>query len=596
MPSSSSSSSAAAVAWCSDALHDLLGFADGALASYLVSVAKESGNADAVLAVLREGGVAGKASASDDDDDHDGRVRTFCRELVSRVGGSRKGGGSSKKKKPAASHGDYVRAAAGYELLDDNDDDDDDESDGKDDAHREKKAKKKKKDKSSKKKSKEKDEKDGRGRKDRGREERSRDDDEDDDRRDRKKRRRYRGGGDGGNSSGGSEDEDDDEGRREMDAERRRRGAEERRERRRRQKEEGDGGDGDGDVPVKREGEGGAEEGAVKKEGEGADGAKEEDLSHLTAEERAELERERDLRERDEFVRRMLEKDKSKTKQKAGIKTEDGGEGDGEDAEAARQRRLRTEERLARGEKVVDEATGQEMSLERLREESRRQYLKKREEREVALLKQSLEDEEELFKGQKLTDAEKRRVEIGRQILSMVEGKESAGDKDADKNDGFYRLPDEYEDGESKVKRDHAALTARYVEEKHEKSEQELWEESQTHKAAAIGGAGKKKKPTKADEYELVFDDQIDFVMQETSKGYDKRDRKHRVKQEEGAKEEELLKQDPLEPRPATAHEKILAGRKKLPVFPYREEFLAAVKDHQVLILVGETGSGYVVA
>ena len=43
---------------------------------------------------------------------------------------------------------------------------------------------------------------------------------------------------------------------------------------------------------------------------------------------------------------------------------------------------------------------------------------------------------------------------------------------------------------------------------------------------------------------------------------------------------------------PVTAHEKILAGRKKLPVYPYREDFLAAVKDHQVLILVGETGSG----
>lgn len=36
----------------------------------------------------------------------------------------------------------------------------------------------------------------------------------------------------------------------------------------------------------------------------------------------------------------------------------------------------------------------------------------------------------------------------------------------------------------------------------------------------------------------------------------------------------------------------MIAGRKKLPVYPYRDEFLTAVKDHQVLILVGETGSG----
>ena len=44
--------------------------------------------------------------------------------------------------------------------------------------------------------------------------------------------------------------------------------------------------------------------------------------------------------------------------------------------------------------------------------------------------------------------------------------------------------------------------------------------------------------------------------------------------------------------KPLTKHEKMIEGRKKLPVYPYREEFLAAVKDHQVLILVGETGSG----
>lgn len=32
--------------------------------------------------------------------------------------------------------------------------------------------------------------------------------------------------------------------------------------------------------------------------------------------------------------------------------------------------------------------------------------------------------------------------------------------------------------------------------------------------------------------------------------------------------------------------------RQSLPVFKYREEFLKAVEEHQVLIIVGETGSG----
>ncbi len=32
--------------------------------------------------------------------------------------------------------------------------------------------------------------------------------------------------------------------------------------------------------------------------------------------------------------------------------------------------------------------------------------------------------------------------------------------------------------------------------------------------------------------------------------------------------------------------------RKTLPVFPYREGLLKAVQEHQVLVIVGETGSG----
>ena len=41
-----------------------------------------------------------------------------------------------------------------------------------------------------------------------------------------------------------------------------------------------------------------------------------------------------------------------------------------------------------------------------------------------------------------------------------------------------------------------------------------------------------------------------------------------------------------------TPHEKILLGRRRLPVYVYRDEFLQAVQENKVLIVVGETGSG----
>lgn len=32
--------------------------------------------------------------------------------------------------------------------------------------------------------------------------------------------------------------------------------------------------------------------------------------------------------------------------------------------------------------------------------------------------------------------------------------------------------------------------------------------------------------------------------------------------------------------------------RRSLPIFPYREDLLAAINEHQVLVIEGETGSG----
>ena len=39
-------------------------------------------------------------------------------------------------------------------------------------------------------------------------------------------------------------------------------------------------------------------------------------------------------------------------------------------------------------------------------------------------------------------------------------------------------------------------------------------------------------------------------------------------------------------------HEKLLADRKLLPIFPYREQLLDAVAQYQIVVIVGETGSG----
>lgn len=490
MPSKQQGNDNDAIQWCSDALHDLLGFADATLASYLVSVARQRSSASAVVEVLREGQVAVA----------DGPAHKFATALVQKTQNPKKSVVSS-----ALTNADWERAASQYELLED------DEQATKRSSSSRKKSKKKEKKPSP--------------------ESQPEKKSSTSDSKERSRRRRRQPASDSDNSNNHEDSSDDSTG----GIDRLRQRAEERREKRRRRREE-------------------------------------ESVSQLSEKERSELERAKDLQERDEFVQRMLERDKSKTKQNHEAKQE------------SLEQKREIEDRLARGETIFDEH-GQEMSIDKLREQSRRAYLKKREERELTLLQQSLEDEQELFKGEKLTAAEKERIELGKKILKMAKEREGEAEN---KNDGFYRLPDEMNEKETKASQDQSLLKSRYYDDGKEKTEQELWEESQTQKASGLSTKKKSNEPDS--KYDLLFeeDEQIDFVMQETSKGYDNRKQKQLKQQEVMTKRE----QDPREPRPVTEHEKILAGRKKLPVFAYREEFLAAVKDHKVLVLVGETGSG----
>jgi pre-mRNA-splicing factor ATP-dependent RNA helicase DHX16 len=515
--------------WCSDQLHDLMGFSDSHLAKYLVHVASRAKSVEEIQQTLQQGDV--QASSREQQD-------YFCRTLFAKCrpasSGSHSGGGGTTSKKAASmpkTNADWLQQANQYSLLEE-------EEEGEQKEQESKSARTKDRKRSG------------------GNSKRSSRKEEDDD-----------------NDHGDDDDDDDGDKKRASKKDRLR----EKKSRRRNYKDdsESDSDDSGGGGGVNRE--------SLQERREKRQREKEkpkEDV--LTAEQRAELEREKDLRERDEFVKRMLERDQSKTKKQ--VKQED--EEDQEETQDAMRKRLDIEERLARGETVLGE-DGKALTLERLRLESRRVYLKKRQEREVNLLKQSLQDEDELFRDQKLTAAERKRIELGKKILKMVETNENQEDK----NDGFYRLPDEYNEGDTKGSQDQALLTSRYVEPVKEKSEQELWEESQTQKATSVLPRKKKGAQKEEKEYELVFDDQIDFVMQETAKGYDKRDKKRRPLEDDSMQDNAQIAVKE-EVAVMTEHEKILVGRKKLPVFPYREEFLAAVKDHQILVLVGETGSG----
>ena len=280
------------------------------------------------------------------------------------------------------------------------------------------------------------------------------------------------------------------------------------------------------------------------------------------------LERERqlDLRERDEFSKRLKTKDDQKIKKLV------------EDRSSTKEGKDLAQRRL-----LAEDAERREAAMPDLRQRSRQEYLKKREEMQLALLRKQVAEETEELRSNPgaLTQRERDDFAKNQEVLRLAEERLRIDDH----RDG-YMLPEDYitEKGKIDKKRKEEALYRRYVDrDEHGQerfvTEQEEWEREQTAKAKA-----QISKAERIDEgdYEYVFDDaqKINFIMDSRLDG----DGKHLSK-------EQRFLQNQLEAAEKKAAS-IEETRKSLPIYSYREGLLAAVAEYQVLIIVGETGSG----
>lgn len=268
----------------------------------------------------------------------------------------------------------------------------------------------------------------------------------------------------------------------------------------------------------------------------------------------------RDLRERKAFEDRLNRRDKDATKRLNGSKR------DNEDAE-----------RRAKAGNVSRD----EMAALRLR--SRQEYLKKRSAQELALLRNQVrEEEEEARTNPALSQAELDEFARNREALRLAEEREAIDDFTES-----YALPGDYidEKGKLDMKKKENALYQRYVDrdasgrEVH-RSEVEEWEAEQMAKTKAQIVVADRVNEA---QYDYVFDEeaQIKWVTDSMQKG---------GLNQMQSQEERLLAQQMLsaERKAKSIEEK----RKTLPVYQYRQTFLDAVAEYQILIIVGETGSG----
>jgi pre-mRNA-splicing factor ATP-dependent RNA helicase DHX16 len=266
--------------------------------------------------------------------------------------------------------------------------------------------------------------------------------------------------------------------------------------------------------------------------------------------ETAEEAEERDRKEKADFERRLREKDDSKTK---------------------KMDKKETGRTMEPGVNVTD-----------LREISRQQYLAKREAERLALLrKQVAENREEERNNPDLTAEEKAEFARDREILRLAEERLRIDDH----LDG-YALPEDYitEKGKIDRGRKERALKERYVDRDEYGREKYVTEFDEFEREQATKAKAQISRAERVDEgdYEYVFDEaqQLKFVMDQPLAGTTK---PMTTEQKEFAKRISVAE---------TKAAQIEETRKGLPMFTFREQILAAVAEYQVLIIVGETGSG----
>ncbi|PSC75579.1 pre-mRNA-splicing factor ATP-dependent RNA helicase DHX16 [Micractinium conductrix] len=285
---------------------------------------------------------------------------------------------------------------------------------------------------------------------------------------------------------------------------------------------------------------------------------------------RRDEERERDQQEKEAFEQRLKEKEEARTRK------------------LAEKRIPKAELEELERRRAAEEADDRKGMVQTMRDISRQEYLKKREEAKLEELKEALEDEKYLFQGVQLTDKERRDLEYKEQVYKLaVERKKQLDELE---HDDAYHMPTGYEDEKGRSQK-YEVLTQRYrdVEQEAEAAsetpwaQQEAFEAQQIKKAASRYGA--KDRKAKSEAYDYVFEDQIEFIVDQYLAGD--------APDVEETKEEKMKKErEAREAEQRSEFEQIQVSRKLLPMFPYRDDLLKAVEEHQVIIIVGETGSG----
>ncbi|XP_070177312.1 pre-mRNA-splicing factor ATP-dependent RNA helicase DHX16-like isoform X2 [Littorina saxatilis] len=274
-----------------------------------------------------------------------------------------------------------------------------------------------------------------------------------------------------------------------------------------------------------------------------------------------EEERQKDLKERDEFAERLKDKDKDKTRNTADKTSKSKAY-----EEAKRRLEMEAEDR----KKAVPD----------IRKRSRRDYLAKRGQDKLDDLDAEVQDEEFLFGGSSLTEKERRNMDYKRNVLKLA--KEHKKAKEIERVDRYF-LPEDDVKPQEKYVEDAKEIGPNF--------EQRRWEDEHFHAGTLRFGArdAREKSKKAAKTYDVIMDDEIEFVqaikMPGTMKDKDIMDKVSKKFASSRHETEDLSEAE-------QKRQAIEETQRSLPIFPFKGDLISAIREHQVLIIEGETGSG----
>ncbi|XP_032940036.1 pre-mRNA-splicing factor ATP-dependent RNA helicase DHX16-like isoform X1 [Catharus ustulatus] len=213
----------------------------------------------------------------------------------------------------------------------------------------------------------------------------------------------------------------------------------------------------------------------------------------------------------------------------------------------------------------------QKALIPELRKRSRREYLAKREREKLEELELEIQDEEFLFGEESLSAPELRELRYKRRVRDLARDYKRAGEREQLERSSRYRIPEERRDKKIPEQEEpgEEALAPR--------DEQRRWEEQRLGAASLRVGARDRDRSQEGPGYELLLEEEemVQFVSAAQLEGTDpQKDVPEAV------------------PEAERRRQSLQDSRRSLPIFPFRDELVAAVNQHQVLVIEGETGSG----